>query len=65
MLFTDEHKRRDRLIDINIALSKLNSCSNEPDFDTSAFFDVHGMESDNVSLTREDIVSHWEKCLTI
>jgi hypothetical protein len=36
-----------------------NSCTNDPNFDMPAFFAIHGMEPDDVSLTREDVISHF------
>ena len=49
----------DDSIDIEIVLSKLNSCCNDPSFDVSAFFAIHGLDSDDVPLTREDVISHF------
>ena len=40
-------------------LWKLDSCVNDPNFDMSAFFAAHGMESFDTSLTREDVISHF------
>jgi len=59
MFFLDTQEFDDDSIDVDIVLSKLNSCSNDPNFDICTFFAAHGMEPDNVPLTREDIVSHF------
>ena len=55
----DTRTNCDNLIDVNIILSKLNPCSNNHDFDLSAFFATHGVDIDGVPLTREDIISHF------
>lgn len=57
--FTDAHEHNDKEIDIDIVLSKLNSCYNEPAFDTSVFFVAHGVESNDILLDREDVISHF------
>lgn len=57
--FTDVQDVDDDHVDVNIVLWKLNSCSNDQSFDTSAFFAIHDMEPDDVPLTREDIMSHF------
>ena len=51
MLFADGHELRDDLINIDIVLSKLNSCSNDADFDVPGFSTIHNMESDDYPLT--------------
>ena len=48
----------DDSIDVDLVLSKLYSCSKDAHFDISAFFAIRGMESDDLLLTREDVVSH-------
>ncbi|KAF9786787.1 hypothetical protein BJ322DRAFT_1217792 [Thelephora terrestris] len=45
--------------DIDTMLFQMNSCCNDPIFDAPAFFAAHGMESDEVPLTREDVLSHF------
>ena len=47
----------DDMIDVDLVLSILNSCFHA-EFDVPAFFRNHGLEFDEVPLTREDIVSH-------
>ena len=47
------------MIDVNIILSKLNSCTNDPDFDLFSFFTCHGVENDDVPLTCEDVILHF------
>ena len=59
MPFTDEPVFSDDSIDIDLVLSKLNSCCNDPNFDISTFSAIHGMDSDDVPLTREDVISHF------
>jgi hypothetical protein len=46
-------------IDVDIVLSKLNQCFNDPNFDLPAFFTTHGVDSDDMSLTHEDVMSHF------
>jgi len=47
-------------VDVDIILSKLNSCTNDPDFDLPSFFACHSVKNVDVPLTREDvIVSHF------
>ena len=46
-------------IDVDNVLSKLNQCSSDPKFDLHAFFTAHAVEFDDVSLTREDVMSHF------
>ena len=47
------------LIDVDIILSKLNSCTNDPDFDLPSFSTCHGVKNDDVPLTHEDVISHF------
>ena len=49
----------DDSIDVDLVLSKLYSCSKDAHFDISAFFAIRGMESDDLLLTCEDVVSHF------
>ena len=49
----------DDSIDVNLVLSKLNSCSKGTNFDISTFFTIHSMESDDLPLTCEDVMSHF------
>ena len=58
-LFSDTQVPRDDSIDVDIILSKLNLCCNDPNFDLSTFFVTHGVDSDDESLTYEDVVSHF------
>lgn len=37
----------------------MNSCCNDPTFDISAFFGVHGVESDGTPRNCEDVISHF------
>ena len=39
--------------------SKLNSCSKGTNFDISTLFAIYGMESDDLLLTCEDLMSHF------
>ena len=59
MFLADVRTNHDNLIDVDIILSKLNSCSNNDDFDLSAFFAAHGVDVDGVPLTHEDVISHF------
>ncbi|KAF9648364.1 hypothetical protein BDM02DRAFT_2301750 [Thelephora ganbajun] len=49
----------DNSIDVNIVLSKLNSCFNDPNFNVSVLFATHGVDLDDVSSNCEDVVSHF------
>ena len=51
MPFTDKPVFSDDSIDIDLVLSKLNSCCNDPNFDVSTFSAIHGMDSNDVPLT--------------
>ena len=55
----DTHTLCNDSIDVDIILSKLNSCSNDPNFNQSAFFTAHGVDVDDAPLTREDVISHF------
>ena len=52
-------KEIDDSINVNLVLSTLNSCSKDVNFDISTFFSIHGVESDDLLLTREDVISHF------
>ena len=47
MLFEGAREQSDDPIDTDIILSRWNSYSNDPNFDVSAFFATHGVESDD------------------
>ena len=55
----DARALRDNLINVDILLSKMNSCINNMDFDLSTFFTYHGIDVDGVTLTRENIILHF------
>ena len=55
----DTHPLCNDSVDVDIILSKLNSCTNDPNFDLPSFFTCHGVDNDDVPLTREDVVSHF------
>lgn len=59
MVISDPGERDDCVVDIDVVLSKLNLCSNESNFNVSDFFAIHGIYSGDVSLTRDDVVSHF------
>lgn len=40
-------------------LSQLNSCCNDPKFDVPTFFATHGVESNDVLPSHEDVISHF------
>ena len=48
----------DAAVGVDLMLSILNSCCNDAKFDISAFFVNHDIVSGEVTLTREDVVSH-------
>ena len=57
MLSVDEEIDSDS-IDVNLASSKLSSCSEDANINISTFFAIRGMEPDDLS-TREDAMSHF------
>ena len=58
MLSVDEETDDDS-IDVNLVSSKLNSCSKDASFEPSTFFAIQGMESDDLLLTREEVMSYF------
>jgi hypothetical protein len=56
--FTDAPEPGDDSIDIDIVLSTLNSCCNDPGFNASEFFAIHNAGFDDAPLNREDVMSH-------
>ena len=59
MFLADGPTLSDDSVDVDIMLSKLNSCCNDRNFDISAFFAIHGVEPDDVPLTHEDVILHF------
>jgi len=55
----DTHLLSNESIDIDIILETLNLCSNDLNFDPSTFLATHGVDSEDVPLTREDVISHF------
>ena len=53
------HPLSNNSIDVDIVLSKLNQCYNNPNFDLSAFFIAHGVDCDDVPMAHEDVISHF------
>ena len=53
------HPLSNNSIDVDIILSELNQCYNNPNFDLSAFFIAHGVDCDDVPMAHEDVISHF------
>ena len=59
MFLADARKLDDDSVDIDTVLWRLSSCSNDPKSGISACFTAHEIESNDVSLTYEDIMLHF------